>query len=59
MGPSAGTGPAILVSVLVVLGGVFVLLRDAASSVDTLAWVLIGVGVLFGVVNLALMKRGR
>ena len=59
MGPSAGAGPGVVVSVLVVLGGVFLLLRDAGSSVHTLAWVLIGVGVLFGAVNLALMKRGR
>ena len=59
MGLRAGAGPAVVVSVLVVLVGIVVLNMGEGSSTGTFGWVLIAVGVLFGAVNLVLLTRGR
>jgi uncharacterized membrane protein YiaA len=59
MGGRAGTGPAILVSVILVVVGVLLLTMDPSSSTRAFAGVVIGVGVLFGAVNLVIQRRGR
>jgi hypothetical protein len=59
VGPRAGAGPAVIVSILVVLVGVLLLALGAGSATGAFGWVLIVVGTLFGVLDLALLRRGR
>jgi hypothetical protein len=59
VGLRAGAGPAVVVSVVVVLVGVLLLVLGAGSATGAFGWVLIAVGALFGVLDLALLRRGR
>jgi hypothetical protein len=56
---SPGSGTAMVLSVVVLVAGVFVLAIAVDSAMDTIGWVLIAAGALFTALNLMLLRRGR